>query len=151
MEADDTFLQLWRDHQNRYFLEHGMGSRVDPAATHAQEHIGPMRMRKAGADTQERAETIRRANQAAARDPEQVLATLTRHNATFSERDLDRYLAKHIADDAARAATRAAVLAHPETLALYDRESGETAGRYTTKTVRGQERAALVDAAAIAN
>lgn len=143
--------ELWRDHQNRYFLEHGLDIRVDPTATHAEEHIGPMRMRKAGAETQDRAETIRRANQAAARDPEQVLATLTRHNATFSERDLDRYLAKHIADDAARAATRAAVLAHDETLRLYDRESGETAGRYTTKTVRAQERAALVDAAAIAN
>ena len=40
--------ELWRDHQNRYFVEHGLGIRVDPTATHAQEHIGPVRMRKAG-------------------------------------------------------------------------------------------------------
>ncbi|HME24406.1 MAG TPA: AAA family ATPase [Acetobacteraceae bacterium] len=142
--------ELWRDHQNRYFVEHGLGIRVDPAATHAQQHIGPVRMRRAGAEIVERAETIRQANEAAARDPEQVLATLTRHNATFSERDLDRHLGKHIADDGERAATKAAVLGHAETLPLYDRASGEAAGRYTTKTVRAQERAALTDAKAVA-
>jgi hypothetical protein len=80
------------------------------------------------------------------RDPEQVLATLTRRNATFSERDPDRYLAKHIADDAERAATRAAIFARAETLGLYDRVSREAAGRYTTRTVQAQERAPLVEA-----
>ena len=38
---------LWRDHQNRYFQEHGLDLRVDPTATHAGQHIGPVRMRKA--------------------------------------------------------------------------------------------------------
>jgi Ti-type conjugative transfer relaxase TraA len=142
--------ELWRDHQNRYFVEHGLGIRVDPAATHAQEHIGPVRMRTAGAAIVERAETIRQANEAAAHDPDQVLATLTRNNATFSERDLDRHLAKHIAPEAERAVTKAAVLGHTETLKLYDRTSGEAAERYTTKTVRAQERAALADAKAVA-
>jgi Ti-type conjugative transfer relaxase TraA len=142
--------ELWRDHQNRYFVEHGIDARVDPTATHAQQHIGPVRMRKADSAAGERAETLRQANQAAARDPDQVLATLTRNNATFSERDLDRHLAKHIAPDAERAATKAAVLGHAETLPLYDRDSGEAAERYTTKTVRAQERAALADAADVA-
>ena len=142
--------ELWRDHQNRYFLAHGLGIRVDPAATYAQEHIGPVRMRRPGAAIGERAEILRRGNEAAARDPEQVLATLTRHNATFSERDLDRYLAKHIVDDGERAATKAAVLAHGETLALYDWTNGEAAERYTTKTVRAQEQATLADAKAVA-
>jgi len=125
--------ELWRDHQNQYFVEHG-----------------PVRMRRADSAAGERAETLRQANQAAARDPDQVLATLTRNNATFSERDLDRYLAKHISPDAERAATKAAVLGHAETLPLYDRESGEAAERYTTKTVRAQERTALADAADVA-
>jgi Ti-type conjugative transfer relaxase TraA len=142
--------ELWRDHQNRYFVEHGLGIRVDPTATHAQEHIGPVRMRKVGADIVERAEIIRQANEAAARDPDQVLATLTRHNATFSERDLDRHLARHITDDSERAATKAAVLGHAETLDLYDRTNGEATGRYTTKAVRIQEQATLADAALIA-
>jgi Ti-type conjugative transfer relaxase TraA len=142
--------ELWRDHQNRYFVEHGLGIRVDPAATHAQAHIGPVRMRKAGAEIVARAETIRQANEAAARDPAQVLATLTRHNATFSERDLDRHLGKHLADDGERAAAKAAVLSHAETLPLYDRTSGEAVERYSAKTVRAQETAALADAGAIA-
>jgi Ti-type conjugative transfer relaxase TraA len=142
--------EVWRDHQNRYFLEHGLDIRVDPAATHAQQHLGPVRMHRAGADIHDRAETIRQANQAAARDPDQVLTTLTRHNATFSERDLDRHLAKHIADDAVRVATKAAVLGHTETLVLYDRTSGEAVGRTTTRTVRAQEQAALADAAVVA-
>ena len=86
---------------------------MDPTAAHPGQHIGPVRMRKAGSEIVERAEKIRQANEAAARDPEQVLAALTRHNATFTERDLDRYLAKHIADDAERAAARAAVLGTP--------------------------------------
>src|SRR5450432_2429248 len=102
--------ELWRDHQNRFFVEHGLDARVDPAATHAQRHIGPVRMRKADSAAGERAETLRQANQAAARDPDQVLATLTRNDATFSERDLDRHLAKHIKAEAERAATKAAVL-----------------------------------------
>jgi Ti-type conjugative transfer relaxase TraA len=142
--------ELWRDHQNRYFVEHGLGIQVDPVATHAEEHIGPVRMRKAGAEIVARAAMIREANEAAARDPDLVLATLTQHNATFSGRDLDRHLAKHIADEVERAVVRAAVLGHAETLALYDPTNGEAAGRYTTRSVRAQEQAVLADAAAVA-
>jgi Ti-type conjugative transfer relaxase TraA len=142
--------ELWRDHQNRFFIHHGIDARVDPTAAHAGEHIGPVRMRRADSAAGERAETLRQANQAAARDPDQVLATLTRNNATFSERDLDRHLAKHISAEAERAATKAAVLGHTEVLALYDRESGEAAERYTTQMVRAQERTALADAEVVA-
>ena len=143
--------ELWRDHQNRFFIHHGIDARVDPIASHAGEHIGPVRMRRADSAAGERAETLRRANEAAARDPEQVLAALTRNNATFSERDLDRHLAKHISQEAERGSTKAAVLGHIETLPLYDRESGDAAERYTTKMVRAQERAALADAASVAD
>ena len=85
---------------------------------------------RAGADAQGGARRssnaprrIRQANEAAARDPEQVLATLTRHNATFTERDLDRHLAKHIADDAERAGGEGGG-AWPcqESLPLHDRD-----------------------------
>ena len=70
--------------------------RVDATAVHPGEHIGPVRMRKIDSPAVARAEALRTANEAAARDPEQVLAALTRNNATFSERDLDSYLAKHL-------------------------------------------------------
>ena len=152
--------ETWRAHQDRYFLEHGIELRVDATAAHPGEHIGPVRMRKVDSPAVERAEALRTANEAAARDPEQVLAALTRNNATFTERELDRYLAKHLgpgADGTPGAAqvqdiatAKAAVLGHRDVLVLHDRETGEVSGRFSTRTVREQERAALADGVAVA-
>ena len=130
---------LWRGHQNQYFQEHGLDLRVDPTATHAGQHIGPVRMRKVESGIAERAELLRQANEAAARDPDQVLATLTRNNATFTERDLDRHLAKHLPAAAERSAMKAKVFEHQELVSLHDRATGEEAGRFTTRTVRAQD------------
>ena len=146
---------LWGEHQDQYFREHGLDVRVDAAATHSQEHIGPVRMRRTGAEIVERAETIREANQEAARDPAQVLATLTRNNATFTERDLDRHLTKQLGQEGTDAAgeiagVRAAVLKSADLVPLHDRESGAAAGRFTTRQVREEERLALSDAETLA-
>ncbi len=151
--------ETWRAHQDRYFQEHGIELRVDATAAHPGEHIGPVRMRKVDSPAVARAEALRATNEAAARDPEQVLAALTRNNATFTERELDRYLAKHLGTgpdgtpDAAQlqdiSAAKAAVMGHKDVLALHDRETDEAAGRFTTGTVREQERAALADGAAV--
>jgi Ti-type conjugative transfer relaxase TraA len=141
---------LWRDHQNRFFRAHGLDLQVDPTATHAAEHIGPVRMRRAGTDILQRAEAIRQANGDSARDPDQVLATLTRNNATFTERDLDRHLAKHIPGPAERDVVKAKVFEHQDVLPLHDRETGEATERFTTRTVRRQERDALAEAGRLA-
>ncbi len=152
--------ETWRAHQDRYFLEHGIALRVDATAAYPGEHIGPVRMRRVGSPAVERAEVLRQSNEAAARDPEQVLAALTRNNATFTERELDRYLAKHLGTGpdgtpdpmaaADIAAAKAAVMKHPTVLALHDKETGAQAERFTTTTVRAQEREALADGAAVA-
>jgi ATP-dependent exoDNAse (exonuclease V) alpha subunit len=146
---------LWRAHQDRYFREHGLEVRVDPTGPHAQEHIGPVRMRRAGSEILVRAAAIRQANEAAARDPAQVLATLTRHNATFSERDLDRFLLRQLDGEGKevreeRAAVKDAVLKHRDLIALHERETGEAAGRFTTRQVRAEEQAALGEAERLA-
>jgi hypothetical protein len=146
--------ELWKEHQERYFREHGLAIRVDGLATHTQEHIGPVRMRRAGSEIVERAETIRQANQAAARDPDQVLATLTRNNATFTAHDLDRYLTRHPGEgrEAAEAiaTVRAAVLDHRDLVPLHDRETGDAAERFTTRQVREEEHVALAAAGGLA-
>jgi len=152
--------ETWRAHQDRYFAEHGIELRVDATAAHPGEHIGPVRMRKVDSPAVARAEALRTTNEAAARDPEQVLAALTRNNATFTERELDRYLVKHLGPgpdgrpDAAQLrdilAAKAAVMGHKDLLVLHDRETGEVAERFTTGTVRKQELAALADGAAVA-
>ena len=142
--------ELWRAHQDRYFREHGLDFRVDATAAYTGEHIGPVRMRRVDSAAAARAEALRRANEDAARDPAQVLAALTRNNATFSERELDRYLAKHLEADEERATAKVAVLAHADVLALHDRATGEVAERWTTRAVRLQEFSALAAGAAIA-
>ena len=144
--------ELWREHQDRYFKEHGIEARVDPTATHAQEHVGPVRMRRTGAEIVERAETIRQANQEAAHDPDKVLAALTRNNATFTERDLDRFLAKQLGGEGqeGREKIRAAVLKSRDLVPLHDRETGAQSGRFTTREVREQERAAMAAAGGLA-
>ncbi len=140
----------WRDHQNHYFAEHGLELRVDAASAVAQQHIGPLRMRAEDSAALARAEEVARENAAAARDPDKVLVVLTRNNATFTERDVDRHLSKHIFAEAEHLQMKAKVLGHAEILALHDRDTGELTGRYTTKAVREQERAALSDADIIA-
>jgi len=151
--------ETWRVHQDRYFAEHGIDLRVDAIAASPAAHIGPVRMRKLDSAAVERAAVLRQADEAAARDPAQVLAALTRNNASFTSADLDRYLARHLGgsdgpldagatDDIATA--KAAVLTSRELLVLHDRETGEAAGRFSTRTVREQERAALSDGAATA-
>ena len=142
--------QLWRDHQNRYFAEQGLSIRVDATSAVPQEHIGPVRMRAVDAEANHRAELIRKANEQAARDPEQVLAVLTRNQASFSEYDLDRHLKKHIRDEGERLEAKTKVLDHYQVLALHDRETGEAVGRWTTRGVRDQEREALADGRRVA-
>ncbi|MGB3554062.1 MAG: MobA/MobL family protein, partial [Jannaschia sp.] len=90
--------ELWRVHQDRYFAAHGLALRVDANAAVPGRHVGPVRMRVPGSEVVERAEAVAKENAAAARDPERVLAVLTRNAASFTERELDRYLAKHIHD-----------------------------------------------------
>jgi Ti-type conjugative transfer relaxase TraA len=142
--------ELWRDHQNRYFREHGLDITVDPIAPYPSPHLGPIRMRTPRAEIIDRAEEIRRANERAAHDPDQVLRALTRNNATFTAREVDRFLGKHLADKDERHRIRAQVFAHPDLVALYDRETGFRTDRFTTRPVRAHEYAVLADAAALA-
>ncbi|TLU71168.1 AAA family ATPase [Lichenicoccus roseus] len=144
------FGEAWRQHQDAFFRAHGYEARVDPTVSHPTEHLGPVRMRRRDSELNERAADADAANHTAARDPLQVLAALTRNNATFSERDLERYLAKHVKPPRERDIIKAAVLRHGEVLALHDRESGAVSERYTTRTVREQEHATLVLAVAVA-
>ena len=131
--------ELWRDHQNRYFREHGLEITVDPIAPHPNPHLGPVRMRTPGAEIIDRAEEIHRANELAAHDPDQVLRALTRNNATFTAREVDRFLGKHLADKDERHRIRAQVFAHPDLVPLHDRETGFRTDRFTTRPVRARQ------------
>ncbi|MBP1806914.1 AAA family ATPase [Rubellimicrobium aerolatum] len=142
--------ELWRAHQDAYFARHGLELRVDATAPVPGRHVGPVRMRVPDSAAVARAEEVARANAVLARSPETVLQALTRGHASFTERELDRFLAKHIPDGAEHLAVKAQVLGHGDVLALHDPATGAPVGRYTTREVRAQERAALADGAAVA-
>lgn len=142
--------ELWRAHQDTYFAAQGLEIRVDALSAVPGQHVGPVRMRVPGSEAVERAEEIARENALAARDPDRVLEALTRGNASFTEKELDRHLAKHIHDTDEHLAVRGKVLGHAGVLALHDPETGRAVGRYTTEGVRAQERAALEDGAVVA-
>ena len=141
---------LWRDTQNRYFEREGLDIRVDEIGVVAQRHEGPVRMRTRPLDADARTQSTREANEAAARDPERILATLTQRRATFTELDIERYIRKYVATSFERAEVRAAVLARPEVVALHDRAEGNFVGRYTTREVRAEEREVMASVAKIA-
>ncbi|TWB21116.1 AAA family ATPase [Nitrospirillum bahiense] len=140
---------LWRDYQNSYFERQGLDIRVDEIGIVAQRHEGPVRMRTVPKAADERAAKTRAENEAAARDPAQLLAALTRHRATFTELDIERLIKKHVPDIAERAVIRAAVLAEPDVVPLHSRESGRFVGRYTTAEVRAEEQRVMAAAEAI--
>jgi Ti-type conjugative transfer relaxase TraA len=142
--------ELWRDHQNRYFREHGLSITVDPIARNPGLHLGPVRMRAAQAEIVDRAEELRRANERAAHDPALVLETLTRNNATFTAREVDRFLGKHLEDTDERQQVRAQVFAHPDLVPLFDRATEVRTDRFTTRGVRAQEHSVMADAEALA-
>jgi Ti-type conjugative transfer relaxase TraA len=141
--------ELWRDHQNRYFREHGLAITVDPIAPNPGQHLGPVRMRAAQAEIVDRAEELCQENARAAHDPALVLETLTRNNATFTAREVDRFLGKHLEDAGERKQVREQVFAHPNLMPLLDRETEFRTDRFTTRAVRAQEHAVMADAEAL--
>ncbi|MCW2247862.1 Ti-type conjugative transfer relaxase TraA [Azospirillum fermentarium] len=139
----------WREAQNLYFERMGLDIRVDETGIVPQRHEGPVRLRTVPKAAEARAVRTAADNALAARDPAEIVATLTRRQATFTELDIERLIRKHVADAGERQAIRAAVLARPEIVPLHARSSGEFAGRYTTVQVRAEERQVAADAASI--
>ena len=142
--------ETWRDFQNAYFREKGYDLVVDPIAIIGQEHLGPVRMRRFAGDSEIalRADLIRQTNEAFSHDPESVLQLITRTKATFTIRDVDWFLGKHVdVDD--RADVRQAILQSDHLVALVPQgrknqmyngyEKGASSEFFTTTWVREEE------------
>jgi hypothetical protein len=54
--------ELWGDHQNAYFGEHGLDIIVDPVAAVPGEHLGPVRFRHPDSEKVKAAEVRRQIN-----------------------------------------------------------------------------------------
>ena len=118
--------ETWRVFQNAYFLEKGYELVVDPTAIIGQEHLGPVRMRRFAGDSEIalRADLIRQTNEDLSHDPEAVLQMITRNKATFTVRDIDWFLNKHVEDED-RASVRQAVLQSEHLVALLPKQREE--------------------------
>jgi Ti-type conjugative transfer relaxase TraA len=143
--------EVWRAHQERFCREQGYDLRVDPNGLISEIHVGPCRFRRPLSEPVLRLEARRSANRAATFDPAQVLAALTRYDATFTERDLKRLLFKQLRNGERVkeeiAAVRTAVMASPDLEVLLDPETKKPSGRFTTRQVREEEQAVIAAAA----
>ena len=81
--------------------------------------------------------------------PPRILETLTERRSTFSRGDLNRELAKVIADPQQRASLSNRILALPEVVGLKETETAAVS-RYTTRAVLADEARVIRDAATMA-
>jgi len=138
--------EAWRDLQNSYFREKGYDLTVDPTAIIGQEHLGPVRMRRFAGDSEIalRADLIRQTNEELSHDPEAVLRLITRNKATFTAKDLDWFLNKHVEDEK-RGLVRQDILQSEHLVALLPKEKGQDGQdhhqptSFTTPWVREEE------------
>ena len=148
-EGDD-WDKRWAAFQADYFARVGIAAVVRERRAVAEPHYRRGQMRSAAVRAER--DAIAEANAAVAeirkRDPEAILEGLTATKAIFTARDLRRAVAASGLDDEERTALRAALLRHPETIALVD-DRGETVG-WTTRAVRAEEAAIIGAAAGIA-
>jgi Ti-type conjugative transfer relaxase TraA len=77
-----------------------------------------------------------------ARDPNAVLEAMTRQRATFTAKDLNRELGKHIAGKSERAQFNDEILSNADLVRLSDTLEGPTT-RYTTRSVLADEQKVL--------
>ena len=91
--------QLWAAHQDRYFQDRGLDIQVDPTSAAPQSHVGPVRFRAEESDQMEAARRGLAADRASVADPGAVLDALTRQNATFTRRDVERYVEKRAREE----------------------------------------------------
>jgi Ti-type conjugative transfer relaxase TraA len=146
----DRWGELWRLHQERFCREQGYDLKVDPNGLVSEIHVGPYRMRRAMSEPALRLEALREANREATYDVGRVLEALTRYDATFTERDLDRLLVKQLDGDVEEiSAVRTMVLASPDLAVLLDPDTGKPLGRFTTRQVRAEEQSVVDKADAL--
>lgn len=137
LEAD-LWGEVWRDLQNAYFEERGYDIRVDPIGIVPQEHLGPVRMRHHLNEAVLRAELLQKANEKLAQNPLSILEEMTRTQAVFTAKDVELFLNKHVPSDE-REGVLEKVLGNSQTIGLYDKETKEKTGLFTTQRVREEE------------
>jgi Ti-type conjugative transfer relaxase TraA len=137
--------EAWADHVNTRLVELDIDARIDHRSLEAQgidlepQHkIGPAASRMAGQGLEseradEHLEIARRNGERVLADPGLALEAITHNRATFTTRDLARFVHRHSADKEQFDRVFAAVKASPELVALGKDGRGEE--RFTSRTM----------------
>jgi Ti-type conjugative transfer relaxase TraA len=146
----DLWGEVWRDLQNTFFEEKGYNIRVDPIGVIPQEHLGPVRMRHHLNEAVLRAKLLQKANEKIAQNPLSILEEMTRTQAVFTLKDMELFFQKHVPVNE-REGLLEKVLESSQTIRLYDKETKEKTGFFTTQRVREEEEKFVRFADSIAN
>lgn len=117
----DRVGEEWRDFQNRYFRERGIDLEVDLIRIVPAVHTGASRSIDNSNRAKEQAARGERSRELA-RDPEKVVAHLTRSSATFSARQLGTFLRKSGLSEFEQEEVRAAIMRRPDLVRLDERD-----------------------------
>jgi Ti-type conjugative transfer relaxase TraA len=141
-EADEWDIR-WAAFQKEYFARLGIEAEIRERRALPEDHYtrGQLKDEQVIADRAEIAQANKAAELARLCDPAAILQSLTTHKAVFTERDLRRALNKSELQGAERATLEAAIIHHPETIALVV-DRGDAVG-WTTRQVREEEMAII--------
>ena len=139
----------WERFQNAWFRERGIDLRVDPKLAVRDTHVGVAR-----SEDSERAALSAEAQAEAAermRDPAALLAAAGRMRSVWTGTELARVARRNGLPEEEIGDAVAAALAHPESVALLDAQTGRETGYWTTAGIRAQEREVLARAKRMAS
>jgi ATP-dependent exoDNAse (exonuclease V) alpha subunit len=145
--------EKWAAFQNAFFREKGIDLVVDPTRIVPDVNLSNARFVE-NSDKEQRRAALAERNREAARDPEKVVAHLTKTDATFTARQVETFLRKSCLPEAEQNTTREAIFARPDLVRLEETrqtKSGRTVvvERFTLQRIIAQESRVLDDGAVL--
>jgi hypothetical protein len=125
-----SWAALWRDCQERFFLERGIDVRVPAFSGITEFNLGRARTLPRGSAAHRELMDIRRERIESLRQPAKVFEAVLADRSTFHERDLEDYLAANLHSPYLRKRLKAKVLADEECVPLDETQGSR---RYTTR------------------
>ena len=129
--------EIWKEIQNKVFEEHGLEIRVDEISNQPGVHMGPVRMRGLMNEASQFYEERRVADLPIIEDAHDLLNTITKRNAVFDRKDLEKQMADFSGHEQNQQIIKEA-LSNKRTIPLYHLD-GRATDLFTTKEVRAEE------------
>ncbi|MDB2613918.1 AAA family ATPase [Chlamydiales bacterium] len=134
--------ELWRDHQNEYFISKGLDLRVDDNGVIPQIHLGPVRMRGRAIDLINLNESRIEENKKESLNPDNIIDLITEKKSVFTSVDVDHFIYKHVEPSQIQS-IKEQFWKNPRLLDLYKKEDKKESLKFTSKEVVDEERKIL--------